>query len=150
MPSIHRAYTRRWTAILCVVVALSICGVILMRPQTGTYLRTKYSSYSLEVAGTPLSQHVGLGGRVSMAQDQGMLFVFNAPDTVCFWMKDMRFSLDIIWLDAQKEVVHIEKNVSPETFPKTYCPDKPAQYVIELNAGEAARNHLVAGHRLSF
>lgn len=85
-----------------------------------------------------------------MAQDQGMLFVFNAPDTVCFWMKDMRFSLDIIWLDAQKEVVHIEKNVSPETFPKTYCPDKPAQYVIELNAGEAARNHLVAGHRLSF
>jgi uncharacterized membrane protein (UPF0127 family) len=121
-----------------------------MRPQTGTYLRTKYSRYSLEVAGTPLSQHVGLGGRVSMAQDQGMLFVFDAPDAACFWMKNMHFSLDMIWLDANKRVVHIEQNVSPETFPALFCPDKPAKYVIELKAGEAKRSHVVLGQKLAF
>ncbi len=79
-----------------------------------------------------------------------MLFVFEGVAVQCFWMKDMHFSIDIIWLDAEKRVVHIEKDVSPETYPRTFCPSKPAKYVIELSAGEASRSSIRPGQKLSF
>jgi uncharacterized membrane protein (UPF0127 family) len=113
-------------------------------------LRTSHVTYRLDLANTPELQAKGLGGRASMERGQGMIFVFDAPAKQCFWMKDMHFSLDIIWLDAQKKVVHIEKNVSPDTFPKSYCPTEPAQYVIELNAGEAQKSDIHVGQTLRF
>ncbi len=94
-------------------------------------------AYTLLVASTPTTQMKGLGDRPSLKINDGMVFPFNSAATRCFWMKDMHFPIDIIWLGVHKSVVYIEANVSPDTYPEVFCPTQPAQYVIELNAGQA-------------
>ena len=104
----------------------------------------------LEYADTPAQQEKGLGGRDTLPAEQAMLFRFKEAAQQCFWMKDMRFSLDIIWLDAAKKVVHIEPDLSPATYPRDYCPAEPAQYVLEANAGTTQAFHLKVGDSISF
>lgn len=104
--------------------------------------------YHLEVAATTVQQELGLGGRVAMDRDRGMLFMSSSMDQRCFWMKDMHFPLDIIWVSGGKKVTHIEQNVSPSTYPRTYC--YPAQYVIELHAGEITKHQIHEGEVLAF
>ncbi len=102
----------------------------------------------LDIAQSEATREKGLGGRESMADDRGMLFVFDQPDKECFWMKDMQFSIDIIWLNTAKQVVHVERNLSPETYPASYCPELPAKYVVELNAGQAEKLGISTGDTL--
>jgi uncharacterized membrane protein (UPF0127 family) len=106
--------------------------------------------YQLQVADTAAERSKGLGGLSVLSQDTGMLFVYDYPSKECFWMKDMRFALDIIWLNTRKQVVYMAQRVAPETYPETYCPDTPARYVIELPAGAAARGGVHTGDTLSF
>ena len=139
-----------------VVAALLLVGALagaLAWEHRGYTLATLHAGsqmYTLRVANTPPAQQKGLGGLYSLPKNQGMLFTFSGPDVRCFWMKDMRFPLDVIWLDAGKQVVHVERNVAPATFPDEFCPNTPAQYVIELNAGEAARANIQPGETLTF
>ena len=76
-----------------------------------------------------------------MPPDRGMLFVFNRLDRWIFWMKNTKMSLDILWLDAAKTVVHIEANVPICTRTDEGCPRyrtlRNAQYVLELGTGMA-------------
>jgi uncharacterized membrane protein (UPF0127 family) len=115
-------------------VALAITFAIpLLLSNPNTTIGNK--SYKLEVADTAERRQQGLSGREELKDDAGMLFVFDEPGRQCFWMKDMKFSIDILWLDANKKVVELEKNVAPRTYPDTFCADK-AQYAIELKAGQ--------------
>lgn len=107
-------------------------------------------SFSLEVASTEQSRELGLGNRSSLPTDHGMLFVFDHAAPECFWMKDMHFPLDIIWLTSDKKVVHIEHSVSPSTYPNSFCPVEPVKYVIELNAGMANNVDIRIGQPLDF
>lgn len=91
----------------------------------------------LETVATPELRQKGLSGRVSMPVNQGMLFVFDEPGDVCFWMKEMHFGLDMIWVDGSQQVVQIDSGVLPETYPDRFCSPSPVQYVIELNQGMA-------------
>jgi uncharacterized protein len=77
----------------------------------------------------------GLSGRQSLPDNWGMLFVFNHCGYHSFWMKDMNFPIDIIWLNQEGVVVDIAYNINPETWPKTFSPQKPACYGLEINAG---------------
>jgi uncharacterized protein len=77
----------------------------------------------------------GLSGKESMKENRGMLFKFEQEEYWSIWMKDMLFSLDIIWLDQNLVVVDLKENVSPETYPSSFSPQKPAKYVLEINAG---------------
>ncbi len=90
---------------------------------------------SMEYAITPTQRERGLSGRDSIRDDQGMIFIFENEDEHCFWMKDMRFSIDIVWLDADKKIIYKRGSVSPSTYPESFCPDMPAKYVIEVNPG---------------
>lgn len=85
---------------------------------------------------------MGLSNRDSLAYNEGMLFVFSDDEKHGIWMKDMRFSIDIIWLDEKGEVVSIETNASPESYPKVFRPTSPARYVLEVNAGWAQQNNI--------
>src|SRR3989338_1806519 len=76
-----------------------------------------------------------LSGRSGLAEGEGMLFVFPQDGKYGFWMKDMRFSIDILWLNASGMVVYMAQNVSPDSFPKSFESDVPARYVLELPAG---------------
>ena len=93
-------------------------------------------------------QEKGLSGTAALDPNSGMLFWNAAEAKQCFWMKDMHYNLDIIWLDRNKKVTHIEYNLSPKTYPKTFCAQ--GKYVIELNAGEAKRSGITKGQVLTF
>jgi hypothetical protein len=103
---------------------------------------------SVEVAATSAQQESGLSGRAGLATGTGMLFVFPQPAEVGFWMKDMRFSLDIIFADKDGVIVTIHPNLSPETYPALFGPTAPAQYVLEVPAGFAQAHAIAIGQKI--
>ncbi|MDB5181638.1 MAG: hypothetical protein JWP13_401 [Candidatus Saccharibacteria bacterium] len=111
-------------------------------------LRLDGVRYVLETAFTPQQQEKGLGGRERLAESKGMLFWYPREGEQCFWMKDMRFPIDIIWVSANKHVTHLEESLSPSTYPQTFCAQ--GQYVIELDAGEVVKHSLNVGAALDF
>ena len=100
---------------------------------------------SILLADTPEKRTQGLSGRKSLGADQGMLFVFPEEGIYSFWMKDMRFSIDILWLSSSGEVVHIVESVTPESYPASFTPGKAALYVLELPAGFARVHGVTLG-----
>jgi uncharacterized membrane protein (UPF0127 family) len=90
------------------------------------------------VADTDDKRSKGLSGVENMSENQGMLFIFNYPSKQGFWMKEMMFPLDIIWLDSNNSVIHIEKKLQPcmsVLFCSVYSPSSDAKYVLETISG---------------
>jgi hypothetical protein len=96
-------------------------------------------SLSVELARTAEEKVKGLSGRNALPENQGMLFVFDKPDFYSFWMKDMHFPIDIIWLNVEGRVIDLTLNASPDSFPKIFQPQIPAHYVLEVNAGSVQK-----------
>lgn len=109
----------------------------------------------VELADTPEKRMLGLSGRTSLEENSGMLFTFDQNDTYpSFWMKGMLMSIDIIWINDNK-ITKIEKSIP---FPvtgtrdqelKLYRPDKPIDFVLEVNAGFSEKNGVKVGQSLS-
>ncbi len=104
-------------------------------------------SVSLDISDTNEKRVLGLSNRNSMLKNHGMLFIFDNLESHKIWMKDMNFSLDIIWLNEYSEVIYIERNISPNTFPKSFGPNKPSRYVLEFNAGFVSKNSIKVGDK---
>jgi uncharacterized protein len=79
-----------------------------------------------------------------------MLFIYEESDMHSIWMKDMRFPIDIIWMDENFRVIHFEKNIEPVTFPKIFRPNSPARYVLETDIGFVDENKIGVGTVLDF
>ena len=95
---------------------------------------------------------MGLMFRPSLAPDRGMIFVFESPAFHGIWMKNCRFPIDILWLDAELNIVHVAEDVPPckaDPCP-IYEPLRRASYVVELNAGQARREKATVGATVSF
>jgi uncharacterized membrane protein (UPF0127 family) len=107
-------------------------------------------SVHLEVAGTPLSRYQGLSDRSSLCEDCGMLFVFSDSSERSFVMRNMKFPLDIIFIN-NNVVTKIYRDLPPEgNDPKNiYSSNGPADMVLELNAGEANRLNLQEGEEIN-
>ena len=105
---------------------------------------------TIEVADEPNEHNLGLSGRLQLAPSNGMLFVFEQPEITAFWMKDMNFSLDMIWIDENLKIVGITKNISPDTFPQTFSPPSPIRYVLEVDGGWADKNKIKIGDTIKF
>jgi uncharacterized membrane protein (UPF0127 family) len=96
-------------------------------------------SYFIEVRDEPFGQARGLSGRSSLADDQAMLFVYDTPATLSFWMKDMNFPLDFVWI-RDFTVVAVNENIphpaanGGETY--RLASPVPADMVLEINAGQ--------------
>lgn len=103
----------------------------------------------LEFATTTSARELGLGNRAALAPGTGMLFVFPRDGFYAFWMKDMRFAIDIVWLDASGRVVTIRDAVSPGTYPASFSPASPVRFVLELPAGFAAAHGVRVGDSLA-
>lgn len=103
----------------------------------------------VQAANTPESQQQGLSGKSCIAKNEGMLFHFDTPNYYQFWMKDMKFSIDIIWLDTQNQVVTVIPGVEPSTYPETFTNRVPAVNVIELTAGQAPALNIKVGDQVS-
>jgi uncharacterized protein len=105
------------------------------------------ASIAVEVVADPESRARGLMYRPSLAEDRGMLFLFPEPDVHSFWMKDTLIPLDMIWLDSERRVIAIQRDVPPcQTDPcPSYGPSAVALYVLELAAGQAAAQGIEPG-----
>lgn len=130
------------------LVAAAVLGLILLiggRPHTAIQytLQLNTANYHLDTAVTETEREKGLGGRIGMPADHGMLFVYDEQAQRCFWMKDMRFAIDMVWLDADNRVTAIEREVTPRSYPKIYC--HTGKDFLELPAGVADRNDLQIG-----
>ena len=121
--------------------------LITVKTPTGTLIQA-------ELADTALKRAQGLMFREHLADDRGMLFIFGDAQPWTFWMKNTKIPLDIIWMDAKKRIVHIERNVPICTRQDDGCPqyhsEEGALYVLELGGGRAAALQLQRGMKLSF
>lgn len=107
-------------------------------------------TFYLDIADSEATRIKGLSGRKSLADNEGMVFVFQQSEIQCFWMKGMLFPLDIIWLNDTKIITKIEKNVSPDTYPQQVCSDMLDKYVIELRSGTSDSIGLELGQKIVF
>src|SRR3989344_689004 len=103
----------------------------------------------------PQSRKRGLSKIDSIAFNQGMLFVFENPGQYGIWMKDMKFAIDVLWLDENKKVVDIAVDVPPQQGLKDseltiYKPSHNSKYVLEVNAGLVNLNGVRVGDKASF
>lgn len=112
-------------------------------------IATEDTIVQVAVADTEGTRTRGLSGYAPLEEDQGMLFVFEDDGVYSFWMKDMLFPLDILWLDASGRVVHIEQDVAPATYPASFTPDSAARYVLEVPAGFATEHEIGVGSKFS-
>jgi uncharacterized membrane protein (UPF0127 family) len=103
--------------------------------------------FNLEIARTPAELETGLSNHTSIAADYAMLFVFEKIDIQRMWMKDMKYPIDLFWLDKNGRVTHIVKNAEPcePGNCEIYEPSIPAKYVIETRAGFAKENNQFDG-----
>ena len=124
--------------------------VVTSTPDFSHHLTIGSTIISVAIADTDASREQGLSGTAPLTSEQGMLFVFDTPDNTAFWMKDMNYSLDIVWIDANKKVVSVSKNLSPSTYPDTFSPGVPVQYVLEVPAGFADAHGIKARDSVSF
>lgn len=106
--------------------------------------------FRIELAETAQKRELGLGGRDALCEGCGMVFVFAQSGRYPFWMKGMRFPLDIIWWQSEDgRIVHIEKNISPD-FKGTLDPQAGADRVLEIGAGSADRYGIQNGDQIIF
>jgi hypothetical protein len=113
-----------------------------------------HQSLWVELAVSQAAQAKGLSGRDNLPQNQGMLFVFAAKGQPNFWMKEMRFPLDFIWL-ADGRVVEIAENIEPpppglaDKDLALYRPGVMVNQVLEVNAGWAKEHGIKLGDKLA-
>ncbi|HSW66878.1 MAG TPA: DUF192 domain-containing protein [Bacillota bacterium] len=154
---------KTWVLALLLLLTLSVSVVLVLLPaeeahRVATTIRSASTEkhallvgarrYAVQFALTPEQQALGLGGRTTLAAGEGMLFLYGREQNLCFWMKGMRLSIDMIWIDSDKRVTHIEPEVSPLTYPNAYCHN--GAYVLEFSAGQAAARHLMPGQHVTF
>lgn len=104
---------------------------------------------SIVISDTDEERSQGLSGKERLEEGEGMLFVFDNPAKYGFWMKDMNFAIDIIWISAEKRVIGIEKEVKPETFPEVFYPSEKVLYVLEVPHGFSDMAKIEVGQSLS-
>jgi len=125
---------------LSVILAANIWAAVIF-PSGHTYM--------VELATTPQQWVQGLSGRETLYPARGMLFVFPQPQVQSFWMKNMKFPLDIVWLGEDFTVVGMEENIPPcKKDCPTYTSPVPVKYVLEVAAGTVKKEGLKVGDKL--
>ncbi|MBI3889607.1 DUF192 domain-containing protein [Candidatus Saccharibacteria bacterium] len=126
-----------WTGIaiaICVIAGLFI--IQLRQDAIKPTIKLGKSEFSMRVARSEQELDQGLSGTSKMPVDEALLFVFPRNQKWGIWMKEMNYPIDIVWIDENKTVVHIQRNALPSSYPDTtFRPPKPAKYVAELKAG---------------
>ena len=128
-------------------------------PNDDRYLKAKVTVRGLELnadlAVTQEQMSKGLAVKDELKENESMLFVFGEPSRHSFWMKDMKFPIDIIWLDNNGTVVYIKNSLQPciMTFAflcPTYTPDKDSLYVLETGSGFSKKHGIKIGTHADF
>lgn len=142
-----------WLLVVFVLLLVGAAAYFVLEPQLRPHVSVQLggASFSARVAATDEEKVKGLSGTSSLADNEAMLFVYDRDEKWSIWMKDMRYPIDIVWLDKGKKVVHIVKNAPPESYPyESFAPNEGARYVLELAAGVTARRSITIGSQAVF
>lgn len=123
----------------------STASLLKLTDEDTITLQIDQKDVSLEVATSPEKHARGLMFRETLAENTGMLFIFDAQRPLSFWMQNTLVPLDIIFIDNTLSIVKIHENTRIDQIVETYSSEKPAQFVIELPGGNAATLGLVEG-----
>ncbi len=132
------------------VIALSTAW-ILHRP-TENHVRIGGQQVSVTIAQTMEEQRQGLSGTTELREGTGMLFPYDHYVTPQFWMKDMNYSIDIVWIRDNQVIGFVESAPMPvlgQELPR-YQPDEPINYVLEVPAGFVARYGIKTGSAFEY
>ncbi|MEE9593944.1 MAG: DUF192 domain-containing protein [Candidatus Hydrothermarchaeales archaeon] len=131
--------------------ALTLISALSLWITSGVMVRFENGAkVNVEVVKEPLEITTGLMFRDKLGKDKGMLFSYGYDDRHTIWMKNMKFSIDILWIDSTNRVVHVAGNVEPcvkEPCP-VYIPSADSRYVLEVNANFAEENEIIPGHEV--
>ena len=138
--------------IVVLFVVLGIWHFVFSRPNPPlhtTRMTIGSTVFSVEVASTTIEQTRGLSGRAQLEQNEGMLFLFNSPSVQNFWMKDMNFAIDMVWIGGGKVLGFAENAVPQPGAPlwglKIYSSPNGVDTVLEVNAGTVAKDGIKIG-----
>ncbi len=138
--------------ILLVLVLMGFIAMVVFFTQPSgakaLHARLGGTTLLLEVLDTDASRGKGLSGRRSLPDGQGILFVFPQDGYYGFWMKDMHFPIDILWLDSAYRIVDVWERADSSSYPKIFTPIVPQRYVLELPAGFFTNHALKKGDAL--
>ena len=147
--------------IILIGIILAVVGISLMSAEKNTVSNSSQSALqkqTIKINNTELTvelatksaDHIrGLSGRTSLGENEGMLFIFKIAKTRQFWMKDMHFPIDMIWI-RDKEIIGISKNVPTienSKITRRYSPS-PADMVLETTANWTTRHNIKSGDKL--
>jgi uncharacterized membrane protein (UPF0127 family) len=119
-------------------------------PPSMRLIQAPQGTLKVEIAATDATREQGLSGHAPLPKDSGMLFVFPNAGVYGFWMKDMQFPLDMVWIGADQKVSGVAPGVTPQSFPEIFYPPTDVLYVLELPAGSAADHRIATGTQLRF
>lgn len=151
--------------IIVKIVASIICYLAFTLYTVPTYKnvrayvdeRMSTQKHNININGTPIlvtivadaeSRKNGLSNREPLREHEGMLFIFDEVGQHGIWMKDMKFSIDIIWFNEEGEVIHYVENVSPDTYPQVFDAPLKSKYVLETLAGFVEREEVTLGQKV--
>ena len=106
--------------------------------------------FNIEIADSEVERAQGLSGRTSLPLDQGLLFEFSTANWPGFWMKDMNFPIDIVWINENWQIVDLTKNFEPKSYPQIIFPKSAVKYVLEINADLINKNDFKIGDEVIF
>jgi len=163
---VHKKLKDNWRIVAALAVILVLIGFFFWRNATHPTIVTadcstpyrydstvKVNSHTIktEDATTKASRAIGLGNRACIGQDVGMLFIFRIPGHYQFWMKDMRFPIDIVWISPQHKAVDVLRDVKPSTYPYSFAnKGQTAQYVLELASNRTSTLGINPGTLINF
>lgn len=139
-----------WGLLLVATALLSFHLIFsYIYPKT-TSLYIGDGAFSARVAKNDAARTEGLSGTENLPSDEVMLFVFESDSRWGIWMKDMQYSIDVVWLDESKKVVDMALGVTPSSYPRVYTPKKDARYVLEFAAGTVRQQSIREGQHAVF
>ncbi len=141
--SSHSAKTKDAKSANDSVIKFEKDGELTFTTKSGEYI----TQIDIEIADTNPKRMQGLMFRESMKENRGMLFIFPTEEYQSFWMKNTIIPLDMIFVNAKRDIVNIHKNTTPyseQSYPST----SPAKYVIEVNAGFTDKYNIKPGDKI--
>lgn len=140
------------TFLIAAAVIIATMGFVLywfMPKDNVAYIEHGMHTISARIADDDISRQIGLGGVEHLAPNEGLIMVYDQPDSHSIWMKDMKIPIDVLWINDEGEVIHLEQDMRPESYPSIYRSKRPALYVLELSSGAVHRLNIKIGTKLA-
>jgi uncharacterized membrane protein (UPF0127 family) len=133
------------------LITLFLMTIVVTGCQASTQkICIRQACYASDVVDTGALRQRGLMFRDSLPAGTGMFFVFDQEEVYPFWMKNMKFPIDIIWIDAARRVVYVASSVPACASDPcaVYTPASKAKYVLEIPAGDAMKYGIAVGDQI--